>query len=100
MRLLPRCAHVGRQLARCAGAPGVDVQPAAAGVAGVHRELGGFAARPNVHEDALDALLMKLVVVAKTHDVLQQAGLVNLRAAVGDLHTAPIGLARHQAVAF
>ena len=43
---------------------------------------------------------MKLVVVAKADDVAQQPSLVDGRAAVADLHAAPVGLARHQAVAF
>ena len=43
---------------------------------------------------------MKLVVVAKTHDVLQQAFLVNLVAAVRDLYAAPVRLSGHQTIAF
>ena len=39
-------------------------------------------------------------MVAKTHDVLQQPFLVDLRAGVANLHAAPVGLAGHQAVAF
>ena len=42
---------------------------------------------------------MELVVVAKTHQVLQQALLIDGRTGIADLHAAPIGLARHQAVA-
>ena len=42
---------------------------------------------------------MKLVVVAKTHQVLQQALLVDGGPAVTDLQAAPVGLAGHQAVA-
>ena len=83
-----------------AGAKGVDVQTTAAGVARINRELERFAARPDVHEHALHALLMELVVVAKTHDVLQQTFLVDLCAGIADLHAAPVRLARDQAVAF
>ena len=36
----------------------------------------------------------------KTHQVLQQTTLLNLRPAVADAHTAPIGLTGHQAIAF
>jgi len=43
---------------------------------------------------------MKLVVVAEAHQVGQQAGLVDLRAAVADLHAAPVGLPGDQAIAF
>ncbi len=53
----------------------------------------------DVHEDALHAVLVKFVVLAKAHQVAQQAGLVDLRAAVGNLHAAPVGLAGDGAVA-
>ena len=43
---------------------------------------------------------MELVVVSKTHDVLQQARLVYLWTRVGNAHTTPIGLACYQTVAF
>ena len=82
-----------------AGAEWVDVQATTARVACVDRELEGAAAPPDVHEDAFHALLMEFVVVAEAHQVLQQAFLVDLRAAVADLHAAPVGLARDQAVA-
>ena len=61
-----------------AGPPGVDVQAAAPRVACVDGQLDRLAAAPDVHEDALHALLMKLVVVAKADDVAQQPGLVDL----------------------
>jgi hypothetical protein len=61
-----------------AGSPRVDVQATSPGVARIDRELQGFAPRPYVHEDALHALLMKLIVISKTHNVLKQASLVNL----------------------
>jgi hypothetical protein len=60
------------------GAPRVDVQAAPPCVTGVHRQLQRFAPRPNVHEDALYALLMELIVISKAHNVLQQASLINL----------------------
>ena len=83
-----------------AAAPRVDVHTASARVTGIDGELGRFAARPNIHKDALHAMLMKFIVVAKTHDVLQQTGLVNLRPAVADADTAPVGLTGHQTIAF
>jgi hypothetical protein len=43
---------------------------------------------------------VKLIVVSKAHDVTQQTRLVNLRTGVADAHTAPIRLARDQAIAF
>lgn len=79
---------------------GVDVYPTAPCVAPVYRQFNGFAARPYVHKNPLDALLMKLVVIAKTHQVLQQALLVDGRARIGNSHAPPIGLARDQAIAF
>jgi len=97
---LPSGSHLQRQALRVAAAPRVDVDTAAPRVTRIHGELGGFATRPDVHEDALHAMLVKLIVVAKTHDVLKQAGLVNLCAAVTDADTAPVGLACDQAIAF
>ena len=43
---------------------------------------------------------MKLVVVTKTHQILQQTFLLNGRAGVTDLHASPVGLPCDQAVAF
>jgi hypothetical protein len=63
-----------------AGAPRIDVQPAATRVTRVNRQLQRFAALPDVHEDALNTLLVKFIVISETHDVLEQARLVNLRA--------------------
>ena len=83
-----------------AAAPWIDVHTASARVTRIDGELGGFAACPNVHEDALYAMLVKFIVVAKTHDVLQQTGLVNLRPAVADADTAPIRLSGYQTIAF
>ena len=83
-----------------AGAPRIDVQPTATRVPRIHRELERFAARPDVHEDALNTLLMKFIVISETHDVLKQARLVNLCARIRNLHTAPVGLPRHQTIAF
>ena len=63
-----------------AGSPWIDVKPAATRVPCIHRQLEGFAARPDVHEDALNTLLMEFIVIPETHDVLKQTRLVNLRA--------------------
>ena len=78
--LLTRSADVVWQGARVAGPKRVDVQAATAGVARVDRQLDRFAARPDIHKNAFNALLMKLVVVSKAHQILQQAFLVDLRA--------------------
>ena len=83
-----------------AGAPGIDVQPAAAGVTGMDAELCGFATLHEVHIDAFDAMLVEFVVVAKTHDVFKQPLLLDLRSMVRDAQTAPIGLPSDQAIAF
>ena len=61
-----------------AGSPWIDVKPAATRVPGIHRQLERFAARPDVHEDALNTLLMEFIVIPETHDVLKQTRLVNL----------------------
>ena len=98
--LLARRAHIGRQGAGVAGAEGVDVESATACVAGVDREFDRLAAGPDVHEEAFHALLMEFVVVAKTDQILQQTLLVDLRAGVLNLHTAPVGLASDEAIAF
>ena len=61
-----------------AGTPWIDVESAATRVPRINRELEGFAARPDIHEDALNTLLMEFIVISETHDVLQQTRLVNL----------------------
>ena len=83
-----------------AAAPGVDVHTAPPRVTRLHAQLGRLAARHDVHVNALYTMLVKFIVIAKTHDVLQQTCLVDLRAAVADADTAPVGLAGHQAIAF
>ena len=83
-----------------AAAPRVDVHPASARVTRIDGELGGLAPCPNIHEDAFHAMLVKFIVVAKTHDVLQQTCLVYLRTAVADADTAPIRLSGYQTIAF
>ena len=80
--LLPRRAPLGRGHVRGAGAPGVDVQAASAGVAGVDQQPRGAAVAGDVHEDALCAVLVKVVVRSKAHQIAQQRGLVDLRSAV------------------
>src|SRR5471032_2573884 len=98
---LARAAQVGRPDAGAeVAAPRVDVQAAAPRVAGVHGQLLRRALAQDVGEDALDALFVELVVLAEADQVAQQAFLVDLRAAVMDLHAGPVGLAGHQAVRF
>ena len=63
------CGLLAGKRLRPAGAERVDVEPAAARVARVHRQLGRLAAAPDVREHALGARLVELVVVAKAHDV-------------------------------
>lgn len=53
------------------GAPRVNVQPAATGVTGVHAQFLWLAEALDIIEDALDALLVKLVVMAKRHQITQ-----------------------------
>ena len=83
-----------------AAAPRVDVHPSSPGVTSLHTELGWLATSQDVKVDALDAMLVKLLVVAKAHDVLKQTRLVDGRPAVGDADAAPIRLPRHQTIAF
>src|SRR5574343_2061747 len=66
-RSLARSTDVLGHRLRVAGAPGVDVQAPAARVARIYLQFDGLAARPQVHVDALHALLMEFVVVAKAH---------------------------------
>lgn len=99
-RLLPCGAHVQGQCHRVAGAQGVDVEAASTGVAGIDHQAYGLAALPDVHKNALNALLVEFVVVAKTHQVLQQAGLVDGAPGIADLHAGPVGLSGDQTVAF
>ena len=83
-----------------AGSKGVDIHPATPGVACINRELDRAAALHDVGVDALHALLVKFIVIAKAHDVLQQTALLDLRPTVADLHAAPIRLTGDQAIAF
>src|SRR5881398_2003616 len=66
---LPRRAQIRRFAGAEIGAPGIDVQAAAPGVAGVDGKLLGFAVAQDVGKDALDTLLVKLVVLAEADQV-------------------------------
>ena len=79
---------------------GIDIQATAACVAGINTQTTGVTTRPNVHEYALHTLLVKFMVIPKTHQVRQQSLLVNFIAGIVNLHTAPVRLTRDQAVAF
>ena len=59
-----------------------------------------MAVTQDIHEDAFDTLLVKLVVVAEPDQVLQQAFLIDLRTDVVNLHAAPVRLAGNRAVGF
>jgi len=83
-----------------ARSPRVDVQTTTSGVTRIHLKTQRLAATCDVHEDALHTLLVKLVVVSKAHDITQQTRLINLWSGVADAHTAPVGLACDQAIAF
>src|SRR5690606_37761555 len=97
-RLLPQLAPGHGRGAAGRGPPGVDVQAAAAGVAGFHRQPLRAAAGQQVDEDPLDALLVEAGVFAERDQVAQQAGAVDARAAVGDVDGGPVGLAGDRAV--
>src|SRR6185369_2324335 len=80
------------------GAPWVDIKAAPTGISGVHRQMLRLALAKYVRKDALDALLMELIMLPETDQVLEQALLVDLRADIADLHAAPVRLAGDQAV--
>ncbi len=82
------------------GAPRVDIQTAAAGIAGVHAELFWPAETLNIVKDTLHALLVKLVVMSERHQVTQQLFPVNFRAAILNLNGAPVRLVGDKAVGF
>ncbi|MNI53467.1 hypothetical protein D3C73_1083000 [compost metagenome] len=81
-----------------AGAPRVDVQATAAGIAGFHFQPLRPAARRHLAEDALDALLVELGVLAVADQVAQQAGTIDLRAAITQADGGPVRLAGNRAV--
>ena len=53
-----------------------------------------------VHKDALDALFMKLVVLAEGYQIAQQGFPINLFAAVMDHYATPVRLMGHRTVGF
>src|SRR5690606_34871109 len=91
--LLPRVAPGHGRGAAGGGTPGVDVQAAAAGVTGLHRELPRLAATQQVDEDLFDALLVETGVLAERDQVAQQPRAVDARAAIGDIDRGPVRLA-------
>lgn len=95
--LLARQAPAGR-LKRDVAAPGVDIQPAAPRVAGVHAERLWPAETLNIVENPLYALLVELIVVAERDQIAQQRLAADGCAAVADHHGAPVGLMGYQAV--
>ncbi len=98
--LLPSCTDVGGYSLRVAGAKGVDVQSTAPRVACIDTQFDGLTLRPNVHVNSLNTLFVKLIVIAKTDDVLQQTRLINLWAFVADAQAGPVGLTCYQSIAF
>src|SRR3546814_11642919 len=90
--LLPRGARVTRIDTAPVAAPGVDVQPATAGVAGIHTELGRCAALQHIDEDALDEVLVEVAVSAEADQRTHQAGEVDAWAAIDDMQAAPVRL--------
>src|SRR5690606_29665515 len=96
--LLARATQIARLAGAEVRAPWVDVQAAAPRITGIHGQLARLALAQHVHEDALDTLLMELVVLAEADQVFQQSFLLDLRADIADLHRAPVWLAGDQAV--
>src|SRR5204863_1237587 len=93
MVLLADGARVAGHRFAGGGAERIDVEPAAPGVASVHRQPRGGALALQVQEDALDARLVEIGVGAERGEVAQQPGAVDARALVGDLHARPVRLA-------
>ncbi|MNF53305.1 hypothetical protein D3C84_346830 [compost metagenome] len=79
-------------------AEGVDVQAPAAGIAGIDGQLLRGAEVLEIDEDALDALLVELVVLAEGDEIAQQLLPIEARAAVVDHQGSPVRLAGDQAV--
>ena len=99
--LLARVAQIGWRLAGGKiAAPGIDVQAAAPGIARINCELGRFAVMQDVDKNPLHALLVEFVVFAQADQILEQAFLIDRRAYILNLHAAPIGLSRDEAIRF
>src|SRR5690606_6109705 len=96
--LLARVAPRRRRRQARRGAPWIDVEPAAAGVARLDPQRLRPASRQQVAEDLFDALFMEAGVVAEGHEVAQQAGAVDARATVADADAGPVRLAGDGAV--
>src|SRR5690606_15025044 len=97
VQLLPRVAPGHGRGGAGRGAPGVDVQAAAPGVTGFHRELPRLAAAQQVDEDLFDALFVETCVLAERDQIAQQAGAGDARTAIGDLDRGPRRLAGDRA---
>jgi hypothetical protein len=63
--LLPSFPHIPRCRVFATAPERIDVQPAATGVAGIYGQRFGLAVFKDVTINPLDALLVKLVVVAE-----------------------------------
>src|SRR6185312_17205179 len=90
--LLARRPQVPRRH-RGRAAEWIDVQSAAAGIARVDAEFAGRTAPHEVDEHALHTVLVELAVLAEGDDVAQQAGAVDRRTHIVNLHAAPVRLA-------
>src|SRR3546814_3631488 len=64
----------------------------------LHTELGRGAALQHIDEDALDAVLVEVAVLAEADQITQQAGAVDAWATIADLHAAPVRLPGDRAV--
>ena len=96
---LPRAAQVRRFLGRAeVAAPWIDVESATSCIARIDRQFLWRALAQDVDKDALHALFVELIVFPKADHVSEQAFLVDLRPDIMNLHAAPVGLARHQAI--
>src|SRR5690348_6775281 len=85
-------AHVVRVRRAGVGAKWIDVESAAAREPCEHRQRFTAAARGNVDEDALDAVLVEPGMAAIRDEIAQQSFAVDARTAIDDLHGRDIGL--------
>src|SRR3982074_948295 len=76
--LLARIAHIRWPFAsREIAAPRIDIKSAPARIASIDGKFLRFASAQQIHEDPLNAMLVKFVMVAKANYIFQQSFLVD-----------------------
>jgi hypothetical protein len=82
------------------GAKRIDVDSSAAGVAGIDGQLLRAAAAPEIHENPLYAVLVKVLVLSIGNQVPEETGSFQPRAPVTDLNSGPIRLTGDRTICF